>query len=116
MLDLWVSKVMAHEIILTREILHQKWRVFADLVGMPENEQLHLSNGWLDWYKTQNGLKEFKRHGKAASAALETIDKEQQHLQELIKKYGYQLRDIFNMDKTSLFYAYVHICINSKLL
>ena len=30
MLDLWVSKVMAHVIILTGEILHQKWRVFAD--------------------------------------------------------------------------------------
>ena len=83
---------------------------------MPENERLHLSNGWLDRYKTQNGLKEFKRHGEAASAALETIDKERQRLQELIKKYGYRLCDIFNMDETSLFYAYVHICINSELL
>ena len=89
MLDLWVSKAMAHGIILTREILYQKWRVFADLVGVPENERLHLSNGWLDRYKTWNGLKEFKRHGKVASAALETIDKERQRLQELIEKYGY---------------------------
>ena len=108
MLDLWISTAMAHGILLTREILHQKWRVFADLAGVPADERLNLSNGWLDWYKTQNGLKEFKRHGKAASAASETIAKERQRLQELIEKYGYRLWDIFNMDETSMFYAYVH--------
>ena len=69
MLDLWISTAMAYGILLTGEILHQKWRVFANLAGVPADERLNLSNGWLDWYKTRNSLKEFKRHGEAASAA-----------------------------------------------
>ena len=57
--------------------------------------------------KIQNGLKEFKRHGDAASLDAKTIDDECKRVQELIDKYGYKLWDIFNMDKTGLFYGYV---------
>ena len=91
MLDLWVSKAMVDKILLTREVLHQKWRRFADLARVPENERLELSEGWLTRYKTRNGLKNIKHHGEAASAAPETVEKERQRIQGLIKNYGYQL-------------------------
>jgi hypothetical protein len=52
-------------------------------------------------------LKQFKCHGDAALADLETVKREQKHVHELIDKYGYELWDIFNMDETGLFYAYV---------
>ena len=52
-------------------------------------------------------MKESKRHGEAASANAETVEKERERIQDLIAKYGYELRDIFNMDETGLFYAYV---------
>ena len=52
-------------------------------------------------------MKELKRHGEAASANAETVKKERERIQDLIAKYGYELRDIFNMDETGLFYAYV---------
>ncbi|KAF9221437.1 DDE-domain-containing protein [Gyrodon lividus] len=45
---------------------------FADLVGVPDDEHLGLSEGWLSQYKTQNGLKQTKCHGEAASALSET--------------------------------------------
>jgi cupin superfamily acireductone dioxygenase involved in methionine salvage len=48
-----------------------------------------------------------KRHGEAASANADTVEQERKRIQELIKKYGYRLRDIFNMDETGLFYGYV---------
>jgi cupin superfamily acireductone dioxygenase involved in methionine salvage len=38
---------------------------------------------------------------------LGTIEDERKRIQELIAKYGYKLRDIFNMDETGLFYEYV---------
>ena len=72
---------------------------------MPEDERLNLSEGWLTRYKTKAGLKEMKCYGDAASVASETVDKEHYHMQDLIKLYGYQPRDIFNADKTELFYA-----------
>lgn len=44
---------------------------------------------------------------EAASANPEVVKTEQLRIQELIKESGYQLRDIFNMDETGLFYACV---------
>lgn len=102
MLDLWVSKAMADGILLTGEVLRQKWRKFADLAGIPEDEWLNLSEGWLGRYtgKARIGLKQMKCHGEAASAAAETVEMERQHMQELLKKRRYQLCDIFNTDKS----------------
>jgi hypothetical protein len=100
MMDLWVSKAMAHKLHLTGEVLRQKWLKFAELAGVPQDEHLDLSEGWLSKFKRRHGLKEWKRHGEAASADSETVEREQSRIQELIKKYGYELRDIFNMDET----------------
>ncbi|KIK21674.1 hypothetical protein PISMIDRAFT_12163 [Pisolithus microcarpus 441] len=92
MLDLWVSKAMADNILLTGKVLCQKWKTFADLIGVPDDKCLNLSEGWLSWFK-------------AASAASEIVEEERLCIQELIKKHGYQPRDIFNADESSLFYA-----------
>jgi len=109
MMYLWVSKAMGGGILLTGEVLRRKWNAFADLVGIPEDERLKLSNGWLGHFKDRNGLRQMKRHGEAASANTETVENERKRIQELIGKYGYQLRDIFNMDETGLFYGYVPV-------
>ncbi len=107
MMYLWVSKAMGDGILVTGEVLRQKWNAFADLVGILQEDRLKLSNGWLARFKERNGLKEMKRHGEAASANADTVETERKRIQELIKKYGYRLRDIFNMDETGLFYGYV---------
>lgn len=109
MMDLWVSKAMNDDILLTGEVLRQKWVAFANLVGIPEDERLKLSDGWLTRFKERNGLKEMKRHGEAASSSAETVEREQKRIQELIKKCGYELQDIFNMDETGLFYGYAPV-------
>ena len=108
MMYLWVSKAMGDRIVLTGEILRQKWNTFADMVGIPEDDRLKLSNGWLGRFKDRNGLKEMKRHGEAASSAADTVEKERKRVQDLIKEADYQLRDIYNMDETGLFYGYAH--------
>ena len=105
MMDLWVSKAMADRILLTGEVLRQKWNVFADLAGVPEDDRLKLSNGWLAQFKDRNGLREWKWHGEAASANNETVEQEQKQIQNLIKEGQYQLCDIYNMDETGLFYG-----------
>ena len=77
MMDLWVSKAMADRILLTGEVLQQKWNIFADLAGVPKDDRLKLSNGWLARFKDRNGLREWKWHGEAASANNETVEQEQ---------------------------------------
>jgi hypothetical protein len=54
----------------------------------------------------RNGLKEMKRHGEAASENGTTVEQERKRIQKLIKKYRYELHDIFNMDETGVFYRY----------
>ena len=95
MMELWVLKAMAESVLLTGEVLRQKWAKFADLASVPQDESINLSDGWLSCFKAQTGLKQFKHHGDAASADLETVKREQKHVQELINKYGYELWDIF---------------------
>jgi Tc5 transposase DNA-binding domain len=105
MMDLWVSNAMTDNILLTGEVLRQKWTRFADLVGVPMDERLNLSDGWLARFKVRNGLKEFKQHGEAASVSLETAEKEWQRIRELVEKDGVELRDLFNTDEMGLFYG-----------
>lgn len=107
MLELWVSKAMTDGILLTGEVLRQKWRSFANLAGVPEDEHLKLSEGWLSRFKGRTNLKQSKRHGEAGSAEPAIVERERLRVQECIKKYGYEPRDIFNMDETGFFYAHV---------
>jgi hypothetical protein len=105
MMDLWVSKAMADGIFLTGEILRQKWNAFADLDGVPEDERLKLSNGWLTHFKEQNSLQEMKRHGEAGTAKPETVEYKRRRIQDLIREAGYEPCNIYNMDETGLFYG-----------
>ena len=105
MLKLWVAKAMADNVPVNREILWQKWTHFANLVGVSEDERLNLSEEWLTAFKKQCGLKEFRCHGEAESSDSANVEKEQAQICELIMKHKYHLRDIFNMDKTGLFYV-----------
>ena len=76
MLDLWVTKAMANNLLITGEVLRQKWKTFADLAGILDDEHLSLSEGWLSRYKTRTGLKQLKQHREAGSITLETAKKE----------------------------------------
>ena len=105
MLDAWIMMACEDGLLLTGDIIHQKWRSFADMHGVPQDERLNLSEGWLSKYKSRMGLKGVKRHGEAASASTEAIEKEKHRIQNIIKQSGLAEWDVFNMDETGLFYA-----------
>lgn len=109
MLELWVAKAMHDGILLTGEVLRQKWNRFADLACIPTDERLKLSNGWLESFKDRVGLKQMKRYGEAASANMTTVAEERKRVQDLIRESGYELREIYNMDETGLFYGYAYL-------
>ncbi|KAF7347008.1 DDE-domain-containing protein [Mycena venus] len=106
MLELWVEQAMRDKIQLNGEVLRQKWKQFADLCGVPEDERLALSTGWLERTKHRLGLREFKRHGEAASADPIAVEMERERVKKLIEKGGYKARDVYNMDETGLFYGF----------
>ena len=63
--------------------------------------------------KQQCVLKEFRTHSKASSVEPTMVEIEHERIHKLIQKYGYQLKDIFNMDETGLFYAYDLPCTHA---
>ena len=105
-MEIWLGRALAQGLLLTGDVLRQKWKSFAELAGIPASEQLSLSNGWLERFKKRHGLREFNRHGEAASADPEKIETERLRIQKLIQTHGYEPRDIYNMDETGLFYGY----------
>ena len=105
MLDIWVTMACEDGLLLTGDTIRQKWRQFANMGGIPQDEQLTLSEGWLSKYKLRIGLKGVKRHREAASACPEAIEKERNRIQNIIKESGLAAKDVFNMDETGLFYA-----------
>ena len=105
MLDLWVRKVKVAKIHISGDILQQKWMDFANQLGIPEDECLKLSDGWLTSYKAPMGLKEFKQHGNAASVNMTTVEEERKRLKEIIA--GYAPHDTYNIDETGFFYVSV---------
>ena len=105
MLELWVAKAMQEGVHLSGEVIRQKWTHFANLEGIPDDERLELSEGWLTSFKKRCGLKQFKAHGEAGSADPAKVASERERVRKLIQESGYELKNIFNMDETGLFYA-----------
>ncbi|KAF7965944.1 hypothetical protein HWV62_40758 [Athelia sp. TMB] len=64
---LWKFKQAANKVM---------WRSFAKLAGIPEEDWLALSEGWLTRFKGSMGMKNFKRHGEAALADPTAVAKE----------------------------------------
>ncbi|POW15152.1 hypothetical protein PSTT_02382 [Puccinia striiformis] len=85
------------------KIIKEKWRDFARLDGIPSEEWLKLSSGWLESFKTRHQLRTFRKHGEAASVDITVVESEVVRMQEITKDYN--LKDIFNMDETGLFYS-----------
>ena len=70
-------------------------------IHVPDDDS-KFSSGWLSKFKKRHGLKQVKKHGEAASADNAAIVKTIPELKEILKSYD--LKDIFNMDETGLFY------------
>ncbi|RPD58656.1 DDE-domain-containing protein [Lentinus tigrinus ALCF2SS1-6] len=71
-MDLWILQAREQGIILTGAVLRAKWKSFADRAGIPSNEQLSLSEGWLARLKNRHDLRDIKRHGEAGSVNKKT--------------------------------------------
>lgn len=95
-LDIMVFWVLqAREgIVLTGAMLHLKWTRFADLAGVPAEDWLTLSDGWLVKFKKRHNLCDMKYHGKVASTDVKTIKAECAVIQKIIQDDGYHMTSI----------------------
>jgi hypothetical protein len=74
------------------------------MMGIPDDERLILRDGWLEKYKGNTGLKQFKQHGEVGSVSPVDVDKEPNRMKYILM--GFEPCNVYNMDEMGLFYAY----------
>ena len=98
-----MTQAIHYSLPLSGKILKEKWGDFAWLDGIPSDEWLKLSSGWLESFKNCHQLQAFQKHGEAALVDLKVVASEIERIHEITKDVN--LKDIFNMDETGLFYS-----------
>lgn len=74
-LYLWVKHMEAKQESINGAMLVAKWEKFEKDLGVPEEEWLK-GDGWIPKFKKAYGIKEYHRHGKAASVDLAAVETE----------------------------------------
>ncbi|KAI9603259.1 hypothetical protein H4Q26_002577 [Puccinia striiformis f. sp. tritici PST-130] len=57
LLEEWTRNAIVAKLVISGDLLCEKWKDFARLQGIPSTQWLKLSNGWLDSFKARNNLK-----------------------------------------------------------
>lgn len=98
-LTIWVYNAIRNNLTITDNILSTKALGFAFLL---KEDKFKGSNGWIDSFKKWHNLKLYSVHGELASAPLEDLDAMRDKLRQTLKDYDPE--NIFNCDKTGLFW------------
>ncbi|KAL4159559.1 hypothetical protein PRNP1_000136 [Phytophthora ramorum] len=107
-LCLWLDRLPLNQYIkLTgREVKYMTKSIY-DALGVPADERLELSNGWLSRFQARHGLKLHKTRG--GDTGVDSVEMEQFRLQEVVQEFiaaggGRTMNDVWNMDEASFFY------------
>ena len=97
----WMKNMRSKNMPIDGNVLKAKAQAFAEKLNV--NEEFKASDGWLQNFKTRNGLIFKKLCGESSSVNLETVSQwTDSTLKKLMNEYNEA--DIFNADETALFY------------
>ena len=96
---MWFNDVRSRDVPVSGEMIIKKAKKFGEELGI---ENFSYSSGWLDRFKKRCGISQHAIHGESASANTNDVDEGRQNLRRLLAEYD--LKDIFNMDETGLFF------------
>lgn len=99
----WVLQCQAKRVMLSGDLIKARAKRFATLSGIPDDQLLSFSNGWLQAFQGRHGFKQVSAHGESGSVNSEEIPAQRDAIRERLK--GVPLADIYNMDETGLFYC-----------
>lgn len=98
----WILQCQHNGARVNGDLICEKAKRLAELCGIPEEDRLNFSSGWLSAFLARNQFKGFKSHGESGSANNEAIVEALPQLIAATDRYA--LGDIYNMDETGLFY------------
>ncbi|XP_064116538.1 tigger transposable element-derived protein 1-like [Macrobrachium nipponense] len=110
LLLVWLTeKQLAGDSVTEGIICEKAHSIFSDLqLQTPgtsmEEESFKASRGWFDNFKKRTGIHSVVRYGKAASADVKAAEEFVKTFAEFVEAEGYIPHQIFNCDKTGLFW------------
>lgn len=99
-LYLWFSNARQRNIPVTEDILRRKAQDLGTRLDVPED--FKYSSGWVTNFKKRHGISQRVISGESAGVLNEVVDDGIKKAVEVISQY--QLKDVFNMDETALFF------------
>ena len=86
---------------ITGPMLQEKAMQIAKALDVPQDE-FKASNGWLDRFKTRNGIKAKVVSGEAGDVGEDTVESWKERLPDILQ--GWAPQNIWNMDETGQFF------------
>ena len=96
---LWFSNFRAQNGVITDDILRAKAKKFGAELGISD---FSYSNGWLHRFKQRHNISSHTLCGESAGVDPQLITDGQTRGSAAVRDY--QLKDVFNMDETGIFY------------
>ncbi|CEL63611.1 hypothetical protein RSOLAG1IB_10894 [Rhizoctonia solani AG-1 IB] len=98
----WIDHKLNNNVRLQGDFLIEKAHELCNILGIPLENRIGFSKGWLRRFKHCHGLHRVRFHGERASAPVAYILAERRRLQPILALYAPWNR--FNMDETALFF------------
>lgn len=95
----WFKQAHAAGVNFDGSILCEQAMEIADMLGIVD---FVMSNGWIDHFRKRHSIAYGAVSGETASVNLDTVDDYKATLSSIIE--AYEPRNIYNVDKTSLFF------------
>ncbi|XP_055835082.1 CENP-B homolog protein 2-like [Solanum dulcamara] len=87
---------------MSGEIIQGKAKdLFLKMYG-ETNLEFSFSSGWLERFKSRYIIKSYRRFGESGSVIMKNIENELSNIRSKLDQF--ELKDIYNMDETGLFY------------
>jgi hypothetical protein len=99
----WINDGLSRGVAVSGELIKLQARVISDLLGIPAENQLKFSNGWVERFKSRHQLRSIVHHSEAGSVDVEAVRKEHERLHPIIG--AYKDKNVFNADESAMFYA-----------
>ncbi|XP_019374382.1 PREDICTED: CENPB DNA-binding domain-containing protein 1-like [Gavialis gangeticus] len=109
MLTTWIEHQNQEHVPLSTQVVQTKPRSIYEVLNHddPEAKPFNASARWFDRYKACHGFHNLKLMGEAAAADKSAADKSPSILQATIEEESYDMRQVFNLDKTGLFWKWM---------
>jgi len=96
----WVLQLEHQRLGVTGDIIKEKGRQYAKELKIDNPPE--FSNGWLQAFCGRHAFRQFRSHGESGSAQMDGIEEDLAEIKRKIAQY--ELKDVYNMDETGLFY------------